>query len=111
VPEHFWRFGLRTSLPGNFYVDADHTISTSIAADDANTPSLFAPAYSVTNARAGWDGRVGLMEIAPFVGVNNLLDRRYVGSVTLNGLLGRVFEPAPRRVIYVGAELGYAASP
>lgn len=111
VPEHFWRLGLRTALPGNFYLDADHTITTSLAADDANTPTLFVPAWSVTNARAGWDGRVGHMEIAPFVGVNNLLDRRYVGSVTLNGIGGRVFEPAPRRVIYVGAELGYAAGP
>ena len=110
VPEHFWRFGLRTSS-GAFYLDADHTINTSIAADDANTPALVIPAWSVTNARLGWDGRVGQMEIAPFVGVNNLLDRRYVGSVTLNGVGGRVFEPAPRRVIYVGAELGYAASP
>ena len=109
VPEHFWRLGLRTALPGNFYLDADHTITTSLAADDANTPTLFVPAWSVTNARAGWDGRVGHMEIAPFVGVNNLLDRRYVGSVTLNGIGGRVFEPAPRRVIYFGAELGYAA--
>ena len=111
VPEHFWRLGLRTSLPGDLYLDADHTISTSVAADDANTPTLFIPAYSVTNARVGWDGRVGTMEIAPFVGVNNLLDRRYVGSVTLNGVGGRVFEPAPLRVIYVGAELGYAAGP
>ena len=111
VPEHFWRFGLRTTLPGDFYLDADHTINTSMAADDANTPALFVPAWSVTNARVGWDGRVGQMEIAPFVGVNNLLDRRYVGSVTLNGVGGRVFEPAPRRIIYVGAEVGYAASP
>jgi iron complex outermembrane receptor protein len=111
VPEHFWRFGLRTSLPGDFYLDADHTINTSMAADDANTEALFVPAWSVTNARVGWDGRVGQMEIAPFVGVNNLLDRRYVGSVTLNGVGGRVFEPAPRRVIYFGAELGYAAAP
>ena len=110
VPEHFWRFGLRTSL-GDFYLDADHTINTSMAADDANTPNLFVPAWSVTNARIGWDGRVGQMEIAPFVGVNNLLDRRYVGSVTLNGIGGRVVEPAPLRVIYLGAELGYAASP
>ncbi|HYF39223.1 MAG TPA: TonB-dependent receptor [Gemmatimonadales bacterium] len=110
VPENFWRLGLRTSLPGNFYVDADHTISTSIAADDANTPSLFVPAYSVTNARVGWDGQLGTMDIAPFVGINNLLDRRYIGSVTLNGVGGRVFEPAPRRIIYVGAELGYGAT-
>jgi iron complex outermembrane receptor protein len=51
------------------------------------------------------------MEIAPFVGVNNLWDRRYIGSVTLNGVGGRVFEPAPQRVIYVGTEIGYAAAP
>jgi iron complex outermembrane recepter protein len=107
IPEHFWRLGLRSNLPGEFYVDADHTISTSIAANDANTPSLVVPAYSVTNARVGWDGRLGSMAIGPFVGINNLLDRRYVGSVTLNGIGGRVYEPAPRRVVYVGAELGY----
>jgi iron complex outermembrane recepter protein len=111
VPEHFWRFGLRTSLPGDFYVDADHTINTSMAADDANTPALFVPAWSVTNARLGWDGRVGQMQIAPFLGINNLLDRRYIGSVTINGVGGRVFEPAPRRVVYVGAEVGYGAAP
>ncbi|MFL5475234.1 MAG: TonB-dependent receptor family protein, partial [Gemmatimonadales bacterium] len=109
VPEHFWRFGLRTNLPADFYVDADHTISTSIAADDANTPSLFIPSYSVTNVRLGWDGQAGSMQIGPFIGVNNLLDRRYIGSVTLNGVGGRVYEPAPLRVIYVGAEIGYAA--
>jgi hypothetical protein len=27
--------------------------------------------------------------------------------VTLNGLFGRVLEPAPRRVLYVGTEVGY----
>jgi iron complex outermembrane receptor protein len=111
VPEHFWRLGLRTSLPADFYLDADHTISSSILADDANT--IWAPAWGagVTNLRFGWSGQAGLMEIAPFLGVNNLWDRRYVGAVTLNGIGGRVFEPAPRRVIYVGAELGYAAAP
>jgi len=109
VPEHFWRLGLRTNLPADFYVDADHTINTSIAADDANTPALIIPAYSVTNARVGWDGQVGSMAIGPFIGINNLLDRRYVGSVTLNGVGGRVYEPAPRRVVYLGAEVGYAA--
>jgi outer membrane receptor protein involved in Fe transport len=51
------------------------------------------------------------MELAPFLGVNNLWDRRYVGSVTLNGIFGRVFEPAPRRVIYLGTEIGYRANP
>src|SRR5204862_5166951 len=101
VPEHFWRLGLRTSLPANFYLDADHTISTSVVADDANTIWVDAWGAGVTNLRVGWDGRVGLMQIAPFLGINNLWDRRYVGSVALNGVGGRVFEPAPQRVVYL----------
>ncbi len=107
VPEHFWRFGLRTSLPADFFLDADHTLSSSVLADDANTTYVDAWGAGVTNVRLGWDGQSGQIQFAPFLGVNNLWDRRYVGSVTLNGLGGRVLEPAPRRVIYVGTEIGY----
>jgi iron complex outermembrane receptor protein len=109
VPDHFWRFGVRGSLPHSFYLDADHTLSSSVAADDANTGALVADSWGagVTNLRVGWDGDVGLMSVSPFVGFNNLWDRRYVASVTINGAGGRVFEPAPRRVIYFGAEVGY----
>jgi iron complex outermembrane receptor protein len=107
VPEHFWRFGLRTSLPSDLYLDADHTISSSLLADDANTIWVDAWSAGVTNLRFGWDGQAGSVQLAPFLGVNNLWDRRYVGSVTLNGIGGRVFEPAPRRVVYVGTEIGY----
>jgi iron complex outermembrane receptor protein len=109
VPEDFWRLGLRAALPYDFYVDADHTISSSIVADDANTIWVNAWGAGVTNLRVGWNGRSGQMEIGPFLGINNLWDRRYVGSVTLNGAFGRVLEPAPRRVIYLGTEIGYAA--
>jgi len=110
VPEHYWRLGLRTSLPYDLYLDADHTLSSSIVADDRNTLWVDAWGAGVTNLRLGWNGRSGAMEIAPFLGVNNLWDRRYVGSVTLNGAFGRVLEPAPRRVIYLGTEIGYAAA-
>jgi iron complex outermembrane receptor protein len=47
------------------------------------------------------------MSLQPFVGINNLWDRNYVSSVTINGTFGRVFEPAPGRVVYVGMEVGY----
>ncbi len=107
VPEHFWRFGLRTALPADFFVDADHTISSSIVADDANTTYVDAWGAGITNLRLGWDGQSGQAEFAPFLGVNNLWDRRYVGSVTLNGVGGRVFEPAPRRIVYIGTEIGF----
>lgn len=111
MPEHFWRFGLRTSLPASLYLDADHTISSSILADDANTLWVDSWGAGVTNLRLGWDGQVGTLQLAPFLGVNNLWDRQYIGSVTLNGILGRVIEPAPRRVLYIGTELGYRANP
>jgi iron complex outermembrane recepter protein len=109
VPDHFWRLGLRTELPVGLYLDADHTLSSSVAADDANQLIVDAWGAGVTNLRLGWDGTVGSLQLGPFVGFNNLWDRRYVGSVTLNGIGGRVFEPAPRRVIYFGGEIGYRA--
>jgi iron complex outermembrane receptor protein len=110
VPEHFWRFGLRTVFPGGFYFDADHTISSSLVADDANTIFVDAWGAGVTNARLGWAGDVGSANLAPFLGVNNLWNKQYVGSVTLNGVGGRVLEPAPRRVFYAGLEIGYRTS-
>jgi iron complex outermembrane receptor protein len=107
VPGHFTRLGLRSTLPAKLYFDVDHTISSSISADDANTITVESWGAGVTNARIGWSGEAGVLQLAPFVGVNNLWDRQYVASVTLNGAGGRVIEPAPRRVIYLGAEIGY----
>jgi iron complex outermembrane receptor protein len=109
VPEHFWRLGLRSALPRGFYLDADHTLSSSMYSDDANSAATGVDSWGagVTNLRIGWSGGAGVLELAPFLGLNNLWDRRYIGSLTLNGLGGRVFEPAPRRVVYLGAEIGY----
>jgi iron complex outermembrane receptor protein len=109
VPEHFWRLGLRTAMTQGLYLDADHTLSSSVAADDANTILVDSWGAGVTNLRLGWQGDLGLVRLSPFLGINNLWDRRYVGSVTLNGLFGRVFEPSPRRVVYLGTEIGYRA--
>ncbi len=77
--------------------------------DDANSAATGVDSWGagVTNLRIGWSGGAGVVELAPFLGLNNLWDRRYIGSLTLNGLGGRVFEPAPRRVVYLGAEIGY----
>ncbi len=111
VPDHFWRLGLRTGLAQGIYLDADHTLNSSVASDDANTPEGVVDSWGagVTNLRLGWQGDLGSVQLSPFIGMNNVWDRRYVGSVTLNGLFGRVLEPAPRRVLYVGTEIGYRA--
>lgn len=109
VPDHFWRLGLRSALPAGFFLDLDHTLSSSVAADDANTLVVDAWDAGVSNLRLGWSGTTGSLQLGPFVGFNNLWDRRYIGSVTLNGIGGRVIEPAPGRVVYLGAEIGYRA--
>jgi iron complex outermembrane receptor protein len=74
--------------------------------DDANTAR--SPAYAVLDARAGWEGaRVAWGRATPFVGVTNLLDRRYNASVTINAFGRRYFEPGPGRSAYVGLQVGF----
>jgi outer membrane receptor protein involved in Fe transport len=60
------------------------------------------------NVVAGWEGQLDQLRLAPFGGIANLFDRSYVGAVTVNGTLGRVYEPAPRRTFYVGATVAWA---
>ena len=118
VPKHFARFGLRSDPGYGFAVDVDHTLSSSVFADDANSPGALVEDWGagVTNLRVNWSGETGKALIRPFAGVNNLFDKRYVGSVTINGFdvlanAPRVLEPAPRINVYVGAELGWRVQP
>lgn len=119
VPKAFIRVGLRAGPARGFYFDLDHTMSSSVFADDANTVyvagwgktatgDVKGLGSGVTNVRLSWQGRSGGAFIRPFVGINNLWDREYVGSLTINGTFGRVFESAPGRNYYLGGEIGWA---
>ena len=108
VPSEFVRFGLRSTLPMGFWLDIDHTLSSEQSANDANTLRVDGWGAGVSNVRVGWDGTIGGMHATPFMAANNLWDKEYVGSVTVNGFGGRVFEPSPRRNYYFGVELGWA---
>lgn len=119
VPRAFIRLGLRAGPVRGVSLDVDHTISSAVFADDANTVyvagwgrrgpnDLKGIGSGVTNARVSWQGFFGGAWVRPFLGVNNLWDRSYVGSLTINGVFGRVFEPAPGRNWYLGGEVGWA---
>ena len=70
-------------------------------ADDAN--SVSAAGYGIVNARVGGTMTFGSgARLAPTIGVQNVFDRRYVGSVSVNASGGRYFEPAPGRTLFVG---------
>lgn len=105
VPRHFTRLGLRTEPYKTVAIDVDHTISTGLFADDANT--LFAGGWNSTNVRGSFSAVTRGLGIQPFVGVNNLFNRSYVSTVTINGAFNRVYEPAPLRNWYAGGEISF----
>ncbi|MHB8816164.1 MAG: TonB-dependent receptor family protein [Steroidobacteraceae bacterium] len=66
---------------------------SNIAANDANT--AFARAYAVVNLAAGYGVELGSTQLSAFVRINNILDRRYAGSVIVDDSNAQYFEPAP----------------
>jgi iron complex outermembrane receptor protein len=107
VPEQFVRAGLRTRYKGAS-VDLDWTWSDALWADDANTVRIEDWGKGRADVRVAWSGRVNGHYVSPFVGVNNVLDERYVGAITLNGLFGRVREGAPLRNWYAGIDVNWS---
>jgi iron complex outermembrane receptor protein len=112
IPDHFLRLTARAHWD-DFTVDADHSRSTALWADDRNTQRILGWGRGVVNLRAAWSGAFGGasrdFRVMPFAAVNNLLDEQYVGAVTLNGAGARTIEPAPRRNFYFGLEMGWRA--
>jgi len=43
--------------------------------------------------------------LSPVLGIQNLFDAHYVGSVSVNASAGKYYEPAPGRVIFAGLTL------
>jgi TonB dependent receptor len=102
VPEHFWRFGLRTSLPADFFLDADHTLNSSIVADDANT--IYVDSWGAIPRSKQLVGpplcRIGHAERRRWAGIRARTaadslhrdgDRVPHGSVTTSCILGRQY--------------------
>ncbi|MDH5233729.1 MAG: TonB-dependent receptor [Gemmatimonadota bacterium] len=104
VPRIVGRYGARLSLRG-FAIDADQTLQAAVWGDDRNTVAVPGWGRGQLNVRASWSGTIAGWGVEPFASVQNALDQRYVGAVTLNGFGGRVAEPAPRRNWYAGLEL------
>ena len=84
--------GWRASLAGQ-YIGA-------IAVNDAN--SEFAQSYPVLDASGGYAADLGATRLSVFLRLNNILDRRYAGSVIVDDGNGRYFEPAPGFNVFAG---------
>jgi iron complex outermembrane recepter protein len=89
--------------PGGLFVALEAFFVGSYFVDDANDAR--ATGYPLLGLRAAWPRRVGPVVIEPFFGIQNLADASYAGTVRLNALGGRFFEPAPGINFYGGIAL------
>ncbi|WP_051303081.1 TonB-dependent receptor [Comamonas composti] len=92
-PHESWKFGLDWRHVG------------SLAANDSN--SVLTPSYGVFGASAGYTRRLGDWKLQAYARLDNLADKRYVGSVLVNEGNGRYFESAPGRQWMAGLNLSY----
>lgn len=88
VPPEGWRGGVEVRALGR------------LQANDVNTAS--APGYAVAALYAGYLRKWERWEFNAFARVDNLFDRRYVGSVIVNEGNARYYEPAAGRSWTVG---------
>jgi len=59
--------------------------------------------YALVDVRLGFKRVFGQVGLDVFGGINNLLDKRYNGSIVPNAFGDRFFEPAAGRTWYIGA--------
>lgn len=104
VPTRFFSGALALHR-GAVTADLEVRTASSFFVDDAN--SLGNEGWWVADLRLAAVLGGGAVRATPFVGVENVFDRRYVEAVVVNAGFGRYFEPAPGRRVYVGAGVGY----
>ncbi|HEU5218467.1 MAG TPA: TonB-dependent receptor, partial [Gemmatimonadales bacterium] len=107
VPKHFFR-ATATATLGALVLEVDQLTASDVFADDRNTQPVEGWGAGITSFRVSGTITTRAFAVQPFGAVNNAFDRRYVGSVNLNGAAGRILEPAPGRNVYVGMEIAWA---
>lgn len=82
---------------------AEARAASRVFVNDANSDS--APGYATVSLFATHESYRGPWKVKPWLRVDNILDRRYVGSVIVGDTRGRFFEPSPGRYVSVGLSL------
>ncbi|MFM9425044.1 iron complex outermembrane receptor protein [Variovorax sp. GrIS 2.14] len=91
--------------PEGWHAGAELRALSRIQANDVNNAR--APGYMLAALEAGYAKRLEHWELNAFARVDNLFNRRYVGSVIVNEGNARYYEPAPGRNWTVGAGASY----
>ncbi|WP_425342754.1 TonB-dependent receptor family protein [Piscinibacter koreensis] len=88
APVQGWRAGIEARALGGVFVN------------DANSDA--ARRYVTANVNVGYVAKLGPWDLAAFGRVDNVFDKRYIGSVIVNEGNARYFEPAPGRIWTAG---------
>ncbi|HUQ20815.1 MAG TPA: TonB-dependent receptor [Gemmatimonadaceae bacterium] len=87
----------------SFFAVAETEIASSAFVDDAN--KLRAPGYEVMHLRVGTERLRAFPALSLVAGLQNLFNRTYSPSLSVNAAGGKYFEPAPKRTLYIAAGL------
>lgn len=77
-----------------------------IFVEDSNTAHV-APSYTIVNVRLSAEQPVGAWKFGEMLRVDNVFDRKYIGSVIVGDSNGRYYEPAPGASAYAGVSARY----
>ncbi len=106
IPTHWLQFIARAQPAALRGVWAEVQQSYSSGYLVSDTLNARAAPWGATNARLGWEGKVGSTRLAPFLGINNAFNHLYVSSVVINAARDGFYEPAPGRNMYLGLSVG-----
>jgi iron complex outermembrane recepter protein len=100
IPKHNIYGEIRYFPRMGLYAIAQVRSISKIYADDANSAQN--EGYVTVNLRAGYQYKIGNIQLEPFVGVNNLFNEIYNANVQINATANRYFEPAQGSFVFGG---------
>lgn len=101
VPDHTVVSSAEFTFLKNIFLFAQHTYTSSIPLNDANT--VEAKSYHLTELKAGLRNlSLGKTKVELFSGINNLFNSSYSLGNDLNAANGRYFNPAAKINYYLG---------
>lgn len=89
-----------------FHVAVEGIVRSKMYVEDTNTRQA-APSHAIANLRLGIERLYGPVSLRGFARLDNVFDRRYIGSVVVGDGNSRYYEPAPGRNWLLGFSARY----
>lgn len=103
VPHQVFVSSLQFRFPQSVYLFVQHNYTARIPLDDAN--ANFASAYSILQAKIGWQHIFTKTRLEIYAGADNILNEKYSLGDDLNAVGNRFYNAAAPRNYYVGLKV------